>query len=184
MRPLLVILLLMVTFRLGEAWYEYKLEPEVVQVVKVVTVKVEKPVIVEHNREIVTPVYIDKPVLIEDAVSKEAPIPQRFREFESVEELEAWLYFVDLMPVKLIASEGILSIDRLDCDEWAISLQLNALEQGLLVSTQLIENGNIFGTNVGDFTDPHLGNLTIIGNEIYYIGSIPPYDVVKVAERD
>jgi hypothetical protein len=75
------------------------------------------------------------------------------REFESVDELKAWLAQDDTDSTLYIFGSGCVS--TYDCDDYATALVYNALCDGYLVSTQIDDN--------------HMLNSTIIGNNIYYI---------------
>jgi len=75
------------------------------------------------------------------------------REFESVDELKAWLAEDDTDSTLYIFGKGCLGC--YDCDDYATALVYNALYDGYSVSTQIVGN--------------HMLNSTIIGNEIYLI---------------
>ncbi len=133
--------------------------------------------------EIIT---IGVPVIAE----MEEKVPQKFREFEDLEELTEWLKNNSL-PIRLIAGEdgridlvNPKSTSQYDCDDYAEDLQKKALEQGLLMSQQLLIEGQVYGVKVSEYTEPHMGNLTVIGNNIYYIESMPPHNVVRITSRD
>ena len=120
----------------------------------------------------------------------EKNVPQKFREFKDLAELTEWLEKNGL-PIRLIADkDGRIdlvnpkSTSQYDCDDYAEDLQRKALEQGFLMSQQLIINGKIYGVKVSENTEPHMGNLTVIGNNIYYIESMPPHKVVRITSRD
>ena len=75
------------------------------------------------------------------------------REFESLDELNAWLDKDDTDSTIYIFGSGCLT--SYDCDDYAAALVQNALLDGYSVSTQI--EGN------------HMINSTIIGNKIYFI---------------
>ncbi len=75
------------------------------------------------------------------------------REFESVDELKAWLAEDDSDTTLYIFGSGCIT--NYDCDDYATALVYNALSDGYAVSLQI--DGN------------HMLNSTIIGNYIYYI---------------
>jgi hypothetical protein len=75
------------------------------------------------------------------------------REFNSVDELKAWLAQDATNQTLYIFGNGCVS--RYDCDDYAMALVRNALLDGYLVSIQI--EGN------------HMVNSTVIGNTIYYI---------------
>lgn len=134
------------------------------------------------------PVEIIKEVPVIVKVEKKSP--RKFREFEDQTELKGWLE-KNMLPIVLIVGKdgGIdfrnpKSMSQYDCDDYAEALQGKALEQGFLMSQQLILNGKIFGVKVSEITEPHIGNLTVMGNDIYYIESIPPHSVARITGRD
>ena len=50
--------------------------------------------------------------------------------------------------------------DRYDCDDYAIQLQRRAAQSGYLISVTLVDDPQ---------QGPHMINLAIIGNDIYYV---------------
>ena len=123
-------------------------------------------------------------------VELEKKSPRKFREFEDLAKLTGWLE-KNSLPIVLIADKdgGIdllnpKSTSQYDCDDYAEALQRKALEQGFLMSQQLLLNGQVYGVKVSEHTEPHMGNLTVIGNDIYYIESTPPHSVVRITGRD
>ena len=100
-----------------------------------------------------------------------APVSQ-FREFGSVEELDQWcrkhttILAVSGHPFTEVTPQN-------DCDDYAERLQVLALNDGYLMSVQLTE-----GT-------AHMGNLAMIGNDIYFIEPNPgKYEVIWLCHRD
>jgi hypothetical protein len=75
------------------------------------------------------------------------------REFESLDELKAWLAEDDSNTTLYIFGSGCIA--NYDCDDFAAALVYNALCDGYAVSLQI--EGN------------HMLNSTVIGNEIYFI---------------
>ena len=131
-------------------------------------------------------ITIEVPVIAE----MEEKVPQKFREFKDLSELTEWLKNNSL-PIRIIAGEdgridltNPRSTSQYDCDDYAEDLQIKALEQGLLMSQQLLMNGQIYGIKVSEYTEPHMGNLAVIGNNIYYVESMPPHNVVRITSRD
>ena len=136
-----------------------------------------------NPREIIT---IQVPVITE----MEKKLPQKFIEFKDLAELTEWLE-KNSLPIQITAGEdgridlvNSKSTSQYDCDDYAEALQIKALEQGFLMSQQLVLNGRVYGRRVSEYTKPHMGNLTMIGNNIYYIESIPPHKVVRITARD
>lgn len=131
-------------------------------------------------------ITIKVPVITE----MEKKLPQKFVEFKDLAELTEWLE-KNSLPIQIIAGEdgridliNPQSTSQYDCDDYAEALQIKALEQGFLMSQQLVLNGQVYGHRVSEYTAPHMGNLTTIGNNIYYIESIPPHKVVIITTRD
>lgn len=140
-----------------------------------------------HHRLIETQARLDELRII---VEVEKKVPQKFREFEDLAELTEWLEKNSLPIVLIAAKDGRIdllnpgSTSQYDCDDYAEALQRKALEQGYLMSQQLVLNGKVYGVKVSEYTEPHMGNLTVIGNDIYYIESMPPHNVVRITSRD
>jgi hypothetical protein len=89
------------------------------------------------------------------------------REFQSLEELKAWLVVDDTDSTVYIFGAGCL--DCYDCDDYAVALMRNALKDGYLISMQFEKN--------------HALNSTIIGNSVYSIE--PQNDEVRfMGNRD
>ena len=75
------------------------------------------------------------------------------KQFESLDSLKAWLAQDDSDHVIYVFGDACLN--NYDCDDYASALVHNALEDGYLVSTEIV--------------DDHMMNSTIIGNDIYLI---------------
>ena len=102
--------------------------------------------------------YVDREVIKEVIVEK----PIEPREFTSLEGLEAWLAEDDTDEcVYLWAGvDGVLrQSDKYDCDDYALQLQRRAAKSGFLMSVTIIEKQS----------KPHMINMAIISNDIYYI---------------
>ena len=98
----------------------------------------------------------------------------QLKEFESLTELESWIK--ENKTLYLAPDEnGVLTLvnhiptDKDDCDDQALGFQQKALGAGYVISVHLVENGRIFGVKVTEFTENHMGNLAVIGNDVYYI---------------
>jgi hypothetical protein len=121
-----------------------------------------------HEQTITKEVEVDKPVYINN----------EWREFESPAVLMSWAK-------DHLATLWIVGNQIADCDDYAERLQLEAFKAGYLLSLQLIEDGILFGKNVSNFQEPHMGNIAMIGNEIYFIEPQPDYfRIVYVCDRD
>ncbi|MFC2038408.1 hypothetical protein ACFLUG_01370 [Chloroflexota bacterium] len=123
-------------------------------------------------------------------IEKEKIVSQEFRIFKDEAELAGWLD-EHCLPL-VLAADANGSIDfrnprmstQYDCDDYSETLQKKALEQGYLMSQQLVLNGRLFGVRVSQNTSPHMGNLAVAGEDIYYVESIPPHKIVKIVSRD
>lgn len=103
-------------------------------------------------------VEVVKEVPVEVEVIKEVPI--KLREFESLRELKDWLANDDLDSHLVLRAtrDGYIDL-RGPCDHLALELQRRAIEQGYLMSTQILKLGSGL----------HMMNSTVIGNDIYFI---------------
>jgi len=137
--------------------------------------------------EVPVEVPVEVEVLVEVPVETLIEVPIELREFESLGELEGWLD-ENIGPIVFIGSTNLsspLSDPRFDCDDYAERLQKRALNNGYYMSLQLVEDGHIFGIEVLDMPEAHMGCLTMIGNDIYYIEPLPPNKaIIRVASRD
>lgn len=77
--------------------------------------------------------------------------------FGSLGELEDWLAEDDTNTNPEHLTQG-----ELDCDDYALTLQKHALEDGYLISVHLFDT-------VGDGLFNHMANIAVIGNDIYRI---------------
>lgn len=106
------------------------------------------------------------------------------REFPSAKFAEEWLEENALF-IRMVSDETGWWIDKTyDCDDYALDLQARALNDGYLMSVQLVQDGMIFNKPVSRIGGKHIGCLVVIGNDIYYVESIPPHDMVWVCRRD
>lgn len=83
--------------------------------------------------------------------------PVSFKHFSSLDELTGWLETVRQSTTTVFFSAEGKDLNY-DCDDYALDLQERAMEDGYWLDTQ-IEAGN----------PPHMMNMAIIGNEIYYV---------------
>jgi hypothetical protein len=121
-----------------------------------------------HEQTTVKEVTVDKPVVVNNA----------WREFESPAVLMSWTK--DHLTTLWISGNQVA-----DCDDYASRLQLEALKDGYILSVQLVLNGMVNGKNVSNYLGSHMGNLAMIGNEIYFIEPQPEYfRIVYVCDRD
>lgn len=119
----------------------------------------EPQVIVDYqtiSRVIERVVY--EPVEVEKVIVEQVEVSKELHYFESLDELEQWL-------------SGI-SIFASDCDDFAIELQRKALKDGYILSFEVIypsEYNSLFKQKRLPSGIVHAINLTVIGNEVYYI---------------
>ena len=113
-------------------------------------------------------VYQDKPVFqeVEVEVVKEIPIKARY--FESVGELELWVN--DNHGLITVGAASLGTHDPFnDCEDQAERWQLEALQDGYLVSTCPVYYGRVFDMQVEENEyKKHVGLWTSIGNRYYY----------------
>jgi len=116
----------------------------------------------------------------------EIPDPPDPREFPSLEFFERWrdaklLLYIEgrqyRLPTELYSSVK-------DCDDVAETWQRRALEDGFLLSQQVIRYGKLLGIKVSKTKELHMGCLAIIGNDVYYLDTYAPYDITLVCRRD
>ncbi len=152
---------------------------------------------VKSNESRDMPAEITLPPSVIDIV-KEVPVTaevekkvvSEFRVFENVMELERWLEENRLPIVATTNKSDYISLvnsdasDRYDCDDYAEDLQRKALQQGFLMSQQLVIDGRVYGVQVSTNPRGHMGNLAIAGDYIYYVNSTPPHKIVKIVSRD
>lgn len=100
--------------------------------------------------------------------------PKLLRNFQNFDELERWLENVKIQDISsdAVAKETDQGITSFDCDDYALKLQEKALQDGYMISFEVIysdEYGDLF--KQGQIPDGaiHAINSVIIGNEIYYI---------------
>lgn len=121
---------------------------------------------------------------------KEYVTPAPLREFSSAEELRDWCE--KHMAVLLVPdARGVIDLRtptpniKADCDDYAERLQRMAIADGYLMSEQLVYDGKLFGVPVTPEKGYHTGNMTIIGNDVYFIEPQPSiFRIIKVCERD
>lgn len=102
----------------------------------------------------------------------------QIREFESPDALMKWAN-------ENLATLWFVGDQVADCDDYAARLQLKAYQDGYIMSVQLIKDGLLNGKNVSNYLEPHMGNLAMVGNNIYFIEPQPEYfRIVYVCHRD
>ena len=120
----------------------------------------------EYVPHIITQVLeVERVVMEEVEVEKIVEVPIELREFESVEELRAWLAIDDTNTV--LRFVGSINLDRYDCEDFAFQLIKNARQDGYDVYFQFIKTYT--RPDTGEYIYDHALNSTIIGNDIYLI---------------
>jgi len=118
------------------------------------------------------------PQIIRIETVRETVVFKPLSEFPSKEALESWCQ-------ENIAVLMCDDPDKADCDDYAEYLQRKAAEDGYLLSVCPVMDGKVYGVKVTDVPGAHMGNLAMIGNEIYYIEPQPgEYQIVFVTYRD
>jgi hypothetical protein len=100
--------------------------------------------------------------------------PLTLKEFSSQEELAAWAKntvtaFQQADKINPPVYPKLVVTSVWDCDDYSERLQRKAISDGYLVSMQLITNGSLLGARVTNYVGDHMANITIIGNNMYYI---------------
>jgi hypothetical protein len=127
---------------------------------------------------IYVPEYHEQTIVKEVEIPKTVYVNNEWREFESPAALMSWAD-------ENLTNLWIVGNELADCDDYASRLQLEAFKDGYLLSVQLITDGLLYSKNVSNFLEPHMGNLAMIGNDIYFIEPQPEYfRVVYVCNRD
>ncbi len=112
--------------------------------------------------------YYQQPIVKEVQVDNPVYVNNQWREFASPADLMAWVkdHLVTIWSVGDKAA---------DCVDYATRLQLEAYKDGYLMSVQIINNGMLDGINVSNYTECHMGDLVIVGKEIYFVEPQPKY---------
>lgn len=127
---------------------------------------------------IYVPEYHEQTTVKEVEVETPVYLNNQWREFESVGDLTEWVK-------EHLGYIWTVGDQVADCDDYASRLQLEAYKDGYLISVQLIQNGMLYGKNVSNYLELHMGNLAMIGNEIYFVEPQPDYfRIVFVCNRD
>ena len=96
----------------------------------------------------------NRPTIVKIPFELVREIPLNLREFTK-KELVKWL-----KEYKFKAYGGV-DFNKIDCEDFADSMQRQALYDGYLMSLQLVDDGW------------HMGNLVMMGNEIWYVEPEP-----------
>jgi hypothetical protein len=153
------------TFCWGLVYSKITTTPEVTvrTITKDVSHYIEKPTVEVVETFVEKKVVEEVPVVkyVEKYVEVEKEVPAELKQFESEEELIEWLQTDKTNELPYIR-------DLFECENFARTLMRNALEDGHLMSFQVLKNYNRPDTN--EFIKgPHAINNTIIGNDVYFI---------------
>lgn len=96
------------------------------------------------------------------------------KEFSTPGELATWAkatvdYYKQQDAINPPVAPKLVPTSVWDCDDYSERLQRKALSDGYLVSMQLISGGQLLGAHITNYGPDHMGDITIIGNNMYYI---------------
>jgi hypothetical protein len=161
--------------------YEVIIEDRIVE--KAVYTPIEKFIETVVYEPVETIVYepIEKPVI------KEVEVPRPLLQFESLAVLKQWLSNVKLIDIHFnVVDQTGNSIQKFDCDDYASRLQGKALQEGYIMSFEVIrhtEYNSLFTEKKIPLGAIHAINSVIIGNGVYYIEP-QTREIVFVANLD
>ena len=89
-------------------------------------------------------------------------------QFESELRLKSWLANNAVSEVPRIIKAGDLTITW-DCDDYALKLQEDALEEGYLLNVQIFKAGTKLPMSTRTVRKAHAMNTAFIGNEVWLI---------------
>jgi hypothetical protein len=168
-------------------------QPKVVTRYEVINVDrvVEKVIYTPVDRVIETVVYepVEKIVYeqVEKPVIKEVEVSRPLVLFENLADLRQWLSNISVIEIGFnVVDQNNNSISQLDCDDYARRLQDKALQNGYIISFEVIrsaEYNSLFKEKKIPAGAIHAINSTIIGNEVYYIEP-QTKEIVFVANLD
>jgi len=113
--------------------------------------------------------YVEKPVTVVEFVERTQKVPVELRDFSDLGELRQWLAEVDMNATTTYFKSPDVKID---CDDYALSMQHKALADGYIMSFEVIGRGeynSIFESKLPPGQSLHAVSLVIIGNDVYYI---------------
>jgi len=159
----------------GQEYYT----PRVVTQYEVITVDrvIEKAIYTPVDKVIETVVYkpVEKIVYeqVEKPVVKEVEIARTLTYFENIGDFKQWLDGVNLVQIGFnVIDQNNNNITKFDCDDYARSLQDKSLQDGYIISFEVIrasEYNSMFKEKRIPSGAIHAVNSAIIGNEVYYI---------------
>jgi len=113
--------------------------------------------------------YVDRPITVVKSTERVQRMPAKLRNFNDIEELKQWLVAMDKSATTVYFQPLNTTVD---CDDYALDLQRNALADGYIVSFEVIgrnEYNSLFKCELPSDQSLHAINLAIIGNNAYYI---------------
>lgn len=174
---------------LGQKYYQ----PRVVTKYEVVTVDraIEKVVYTPIEKVIETVVYEPVETIVyepvEKPVIKEIEVPRPLLQFENLAGLKKWLSNVKLIDIHFnVVDQRSNDVQKVDCDDYARRLQDRALQDGYMISFEVIrhaEYNSLFKEKKIPIGAIHAINSVIIGNGVYYIEP-QTQEIVLVANLD
>jgi hypothetical protein len=112
--------------------------------------------------------YVEKIVIEKEYVDVVRDVPVEYRNFTDQLELQQWLEERN-KTATIYFQRGDAVID---CDDFAMELQKEALADGYIISFEIIsvnEYNHLFSIPLPESQSLHAINLSIIGNDVYYI---------------
>ncbi|MBA7660519.1 hypothetical protein ES703_68521 [subsurface metagenome] len=110
---------------------------------------------------------------VEKPVVKEVEVSRPLLQFESIADLKQWLSNVNLIEIGFsVIDQNNNNITKFDCDDYARRLQDRALQDGYMISFEVIrhaEYNSLFKEKKIPIGAIHAINSVIIGNGVYYI---------------
>lgn len=147
----------------------------------------ELPEVIHMREYIIVPKIVEvvKEIEIIKEVERIVEVSRELGEFESLEQLEAWrddrfCYIFDKPYLKGIKDYS----PKRDCDDVAETWVRQAIDDGFLMSYCPIYKGKLGRKRVSQTRGWHMGCITFIGNNLYYIDTYPPYKISHVGIRD
>ena len=132
------------------------------------TCQVQIPTVEARLIETHTVKYVAETVVEKEYVDIIRHVPVEFRNFKNRKELEQWLEEIIRLTSIRFERKGTV----IDCDDFAIELQQEALTDGFIISFEIInstEYNELFSIPLPEWQALHAINLSIIGNDVYYI---------------
>ena len=165
---LVVVGLLILTFCIGARFAQATYEPQATTDTNAnintgFSPTIESRVIATHTIE-----YVEKPVIEVKYVERVKSVPVELCNFTDLEELKQWMEGRKNVTTVRFQSANTL----LDCDDYALELQQEALTDGYVMSFQIIEPDKYNSLFEGSKLPPnilHAINLVLIGNTAYYV---------------